>query len=388
MKRTLLSASCLVLLIALVLPAGAAELPEWVRNTEQQYPSEQFITGVGQASTLVEAKKKAKAEVSKVLSQNIEATETMQQTTTETMSGDESTFMQEMEMQTDIQVKTAGELVGVEIRESESAFVDGRQTYYALAVMDKNQAASIYRKKFNERKDKMVASYNASREASSSAGKLRALAQAHRYARAAENYKNQLEVLLSLGADGSGGSGARTRSSQSQFRQRMEENLEGGDDASTTDGGGPMTLDPSPETIRKELSGMMESLSVTVNELQFDNICSGSGFNSQLQGTITEAFNELDFRTGTESRDAMVVVDGSLSANYTTKGRETDEAIRWNLTLQLKEPRTNKTFGTINEARVTVGLDKDHVASQTRHQITNWVESKLGSLIVEKLLST
>jgi hypothetical protein len=385
-------------LVVLSTPGSAvAALPSWVKNPESEYPASQYLTAVGSAAALPGAKKKAKAEINNILSQEIESSQTMDEQTRESTIDGDHKFAQELKMRTQIEVKSAGELIGVQIKNSESVFHDGRTRYYALAVLDKNKAIDNYRDRFNDNNEILRERYEKAKEEEDPLRKLQYLTEARRAANEAKQYKNQAEILRNLGAEGEGNFSDEGSSSGSFFerassfgRDRGENSGSGKSSRSSSRTSGSqqlLELHVTPAQIDREIDSIMDELSVEVGEFTFNNICEGSGFEEQLRSNVREQFTKLDFQTSPDG-EPLVKTAGRLSANYTSKGRETDAAVRWDITIELKNGRTGRTIGTINESSVTVSSDKQKVASRTRYDIKTWLNENLDSLIADKLLNT
>jgi hypothetical protein len=340
------------------------------------------------------AKNQAKTQLSQIFSQQIEASETLNQTTKETSTNQNQTFLQEVKKQTEITVETSNELIGVSIERSESVFQNGRTTYFALAVLDKEQAATNYYTKYRNAREDLRSRIKKARTSDEPIQRLRFLASAKKLARAAEQYKNQLSVLKNMGAtpnsrSGSSPSTSNLETSKEQFEEEMERNLGNDTNSTPTQNTNRRIVnseDLTPAAINTELMELLSKLTVQVKSLELQTVWEGQSFGDQLRGIIQEQFTELGFQTTSDRESASLGVTGRLSTNYTTKGRETDKAIRWDITLSLKAMSSGEIFGTINESGITVGLDSAMAESRTRQIIIEWLKQDLNTLIVKQLL--
>lgn len=116
--------------------------PDWVDGESIQYPSSGYLTGVGYDADRKSAEDKARAEIAKIFVSKVDSrTRTYQdylQTTSSSRSGSEETFsIQEI---TDVSTKKV--LSGVRIAQIYQQS-SPEQLYYALAVLDRNQSATI-----------------------------------------------------------------------------------------------------------------------------------------------------------------------------------------------------------------------------------------------------
>lgn len=382
-------------------PAYAQNLPSWVQNPNQNYPASQYLTAVGSASSLVAAKNQAKSELSNIFSQKVKSVQSMDERTRESTEGDRSNLSQKLKIRTQIQVESASELIGAKIEKSESVFQDGRMQYFALAVIDKNSAISNYRDKFEDSNQDLRRRYNESKNIDDPIRKLQVLTEARKAANEVQRYQSLIEVIENMGVESNAQntqSSDRSPSRSSTFEERSssfgrssgqstsarQNQSQASSDASQVDSSSPYV---TPAEIDSDINSIMDKLSVNVGPFKLNNICEGSGISDQLEGNVKEQFNKLDFRTST-SDTVLISTNGRLTANYTSKGRKSDAAIRWDLTLELKNPQSGRTIGTINQSHVSVGLDKAQVASRTRYDIRDWLNDNLDELIAEKLLST
>lgn len=387
----------------LVSPAYAQNLPGWVEDPSTDYPSSEYLTAVGSAPSLAGAKNKATQGLVEIFSQEIESNETMNEVTREVSTDNSNSFHQTFNLGTTVEVSASGELVGARIERTKDVFNEGRTTYYALAVLDKGEAVSNYGNKLREAREQLKRTYESAQRTDDTINRLRLLATARTQAAETLKYRGYLDVLEALGAseataesssdrsDGFGEDGFRSRAEEfgEAVRSKADASEEGGPDtggSENNDGSSGVDL-PTPGTIDRELNTLFQELSISLGEVQLNNVCPGSGFDRQIDREVSQRFTDLGFRT-VEDTDGLIKVDGYLSVNYTTRARKSDEAIRWNLTLNLKNTSTDRTFASVNESRVTTGLDKAHVASRTRYEITDWIEKTMNKTIKDKLLST
>lgn len=380
----------MVFLLTAPLEADPSTLPDWVKDPGKDYPPETFLTAVGSAPTLSAAREKAKSELSKIFSQHIEAVDELDQQVEETTKGTKSNFVEKVSQRTQISVSTSAELIGVQIEKTEEVFRDGRSRTYALAVLNKDEAATLYRERYLDNRRQLRETYRASRESDDPIQKLRLLAEARNYGETARRYRNQYVVLTSLGATASRGSASISdetiRENARAFASRMEENLRS--DYSNTGDVETALGTPSVSEIEREIDELMSDMTLVIRPPEGRGIFGDEDYTRELGELIEEQFTRLGFRTVPDDQTPDVVVASRLSAESTTKGRRRDYAIHWRIGLRLIQSETNSTFGSINESGTTVGLDASMARTRTRSNINEWIESNLTDLIVEKLLST
>ncbi|MBW2311103.1 MAG: LPP20 family lipoprotein [Deltaproteobacteria bacterium] len=116
--------------------------PDWVDGESMQYPSSSYLTGVGYDAERKSAEDKARAEIAKIFLSKVDSrTRTYQdylQTTSTSKSGSEETFS----IQEITDVSTEKVLSGVRIAHIYQQS-SPEKLYYALAVLDRSQSATI-----------------------------------------------------------------------------------------------------------------------------------------------------------------------------------------------------------------------------------------------------
>lgn len=140
-KLTLPILFAILLISACVAPVSdlqATQRPTWIDNAKVKYPTNDYLTAVGEASKRTRAGKNATANLLEIFSVNVRA-ET--KTLTESIKK-ESALGVSMESSTNLQRKIETEteqaIQGVEIKES---WLSPSGEYYALAVLQKRSAA-------------------------------------------------------------------------------------------------------------------------------------------------------------------------------------------------------------------------------------------------------
>jgi len=139
--------------------ALAKDEPEWVksRNASAQYTAARYLVGIGQAAdtgnkeeSVKAAENVARNEIATQIRTQIQSTLTSrmeeQQKYVHKNQRSKSTTLGTQQVVSEIMTKVDLELVATEIKES--YFNKRQKQYYALAVMDRNLAAEVLRKKF------------------------------------------------------------------------------------------------------------------------------------------------------------------------------------------------------------------------------------------------
>ncbi|PKG38022.1 LPP20 family lipoprotein [Psychromonas sp. Urea-02u-13] len=136
--RLILSIISCLLIAACTSTSHEEKRPEWIDNAKAVYPSNDYLTAVGQASKLDRAGKNAKANLAEIFYVNVRAeTNTLTQATKEE-SALGVTMESSTSLQRSIQTETDQAMSGVIIKDS---WLSPSGEYYALAVLEKRKAA-------------------------------------------------------------------------------------------------------------------------------------------------------------------------------------------------------------------------------------------------------
>jgi hypothetical protein len=123
--------------------AAPREEPAWVSNVDQVYSRLRYVAAVGYGSSRAIAEKEAFASMIGVFGQTIQVDRQSMVGYQEALLQDAvSSYIRNTEITNAIKTSAEMEiLIGAEIRDY---WYDGRDTHYAVAVMEKNKAASLY----------------------------------------------------------------------------------------------------------------------------------------------------------------------------------------------------------------------------------------------------
>jgi len=131
----------ILILLACAATAGAKGKPDWVDGASSAFPREQYLTGVGSADDRSTAQERARAEISKIFTSQMNVvTNSMSSESTVQVTGkkDQNSFSQSVAMNVENVSKKL--LEGVEIHENWQD--EASRVYYALAILDKSKAVS------------------------------------------------------------------------------------------------------------------------------------------------------------------------------------------------------------------------------------------------------
>ena len=136
MKKNLIITALLILFVSACAHEGSKThnaQPEWVMSESQQYPRSQFLTGVGEADTMEDARTRARAELAKIFSVNIQSTSSDVTAYEQSRVAGISYTTDSLAVSRDIRSSTEQRLEGVKVPELWKSPLE--QHYYALAIL-------------------------------------------------------------------------------------------------------------------------------------------------------------------------------------------------------------------------------------------------------------
>ena len=142
----------LLLLSSLLLASCASqpdltERPEWIDHAQALYPSDTYLTAIGQASKRDRAAKNSVANLVEIFSVEVRAKTNVLTEATKTESAVSVTAESSTSLQRTIETETSQAVSGVEIKES---WLSPEGEYYALAVLEKQKLAVSLRETIDE----------------------------------------------------------------------------------------------------------------------------------------------------------------------------------------------------------------------------------------------
>ena len=123
--------------------------PSWVSNPTKDYPSSQYLTAVGYGSDRGTAENSAIASLSKQIRQSVQADTTDNEKIVQTASG----WNETRNFDTKIQTSTDIIISGISIEEVWEVKQNKELVFYALAIMNRDDAGVYYKSKAQSNSD-------------------------------------------------------------------------------------------------------------------------------------------------------------------------------------------------------------------------------------------
>lgn len=168
--------------------------PSWLDHPEKSYPSSQYMTAVGSGDTRKEAENSAASNLSKIFESRIKSEETINARYMEIMnSPNQSSLESQTGINRKISVSSEQTLMNIHYPES---FTDNLGRVYALAVLEREPTAAIYKSKIDENHDRIMAYEKRFKEATDRVQRYAIIDAALVISKANETLKQQLLIIM------------------------------------------------------------------------------------------------------------------------------------------------------------------------------------------------
>jgi hypothetical protein len=166
--------------------------PDWVRNAQKTFPSSRYLSAVGSGKSTGEAENAAIASIARIIKQNVSSTLVTTEKDAVSSTGASSNQSTVDEIIETYAVVDA--LVGVKIAEF---WWDKNDIVYALAYVDKQEAAQYYLRKMNENENEIMEKISV---AKNSLGQFSSFSLALQALSLAEENEQYIDILYAMDA--------------------------------------------------------------------------------------------------------------------------------------------------------------------------------------------
>lgn len=171
--------------------------PGWVDGRSTEYPSTQYLTGVGQADTRSNAEDQAYAAVARIFKAEVAAR--AQDRESYSVVENRGVSNAERRLTIDNVTKVSTDKVLENVRIADVWYDSDRRVYYALGIMNRSQAEAALMEKVSALDRAIDADVGESRQATNKLAKVRALRRAGRNLVLREAYNMDLRVIRTSG---------------------------------------------------------------------------------------------------------------------------------------------------------------------------------------------
>lgn len=170
--------------------------PDWVMGTSEEYPSKKYITGIGDADTMADAKSRARAELAKTFSVNIQSTSN-DRSSYNLNRDKESYSSNSLSIDREIQSRTKQRLEGVKIAQVWQD--EGSLRYYAIALLARQPTTLSLRTEISQLDDSTQELIQRIQKETSLISKIRASAKTIPLQSKRRVLNKQLQVVSTVG---------------------------------------------------------------------------------------------------------------------------------------------------------------------------------------------
>lgn len=313
--------------------------PDWVDGESIQYPSSGYLTGVGYDADRKSAEDQARAEIAKIFVSKVDSrTRTYQdylQTTSQGKSGSEETFsIQEI---TDVSTKKV--LSGVRIAHIYQQSKP-EQLYYALAVLDRDQSATILSDRIRKLDAEMEMLLDRARDEKDLLTKIKYLRQSIGKHAMREAYDTELRIASQSG---------RGISSPIHF-----------------------------EEIKSELDAILLReflIGVSVTGTRGD----------EVQAALVQGLNQEGFSISEDVNAANVHVRGAVEIRPLERGTADWKYVRWRAQFDMVDRASGSVFGSFTrtgrEGHLNLQQAEDRAVRKIRDTLTTEIAAEMRNYI-------
>lgn len=192
MKRIVVLAGALLVLVSCLSNPSPSDKPAWVDNKFSKYPENAFMVEIGQGSSLKKAKASGAASLAQIFKTSIKVETTIQTRYKELSSGGDVETSEETNYNEDITQLADQELINVNFGES---WTNELGQVSVLAYIDRQATANIYRERINENGNTIRAFISRSADQSSIIRKYAYSDAAYVVAQANQVLIEQMEII-------------------------------------------------------------------------------------------------------------------------------------------------------------------------------------------------
>jgi hypothetical protein len=309
--------------------------PEWVDGESIQYPSSNFLTGVGYGPDRKSAEDKARAEIAKIFFSKIDSRTRSYQDYLQTTSKGKSKVEETLSIEEVTKVSSQKVLSGVRI--AHVYHETGTESmFYALAVLNREQSAKILRDKIGELDRDIKGTLAKANGAEDMLTKVKYLKQSIQEHILREAYDAELRIV-------------------------------------SRSGGGI-----SPPVNFTELKNRLES--VLLRDFLIGVSVAGSRAN-EIQDALVQGLNQQGFAISEDLSRAHVLVRGTVNIKPLERGTSDWKYVQWRTHFDMIDKTGESVFGSVNKS----GREGHLNLSQAENRAVRKIQKALTTEIAEEM---
>jgi hypothetical protein len=324
-----------------VVPVTKGARPDWVDGESAQYPESHYLTGVGYDADRKTSEDKARAEIAKIFVSEINSRTRSYQDYLQTSSGGDSDLEETFSIQEITDVSTKKVLSGVRIADLYQDSGPGN-LYYALAVLDRQQSATILRDRILKLDGEIEMLFNRALGEGDLLTKIKHLKQSIGKHAVREAYDAELRIVNPAG---------RGISRSVQFAE-----------------------------IKSQLEAILLrefTIGVSVSGTRAD----------EVQDALTQGLNQEGFSVSEDLSAAQVLIRGEVEIKPIERGTADWKYVRWRTHFDMIDKVGGSTFGSFAKTGREGHLDLQQAEERAVRKIRNAITTEMAEEVRKYIFS-
>ena len=309
--------------------------PDWVDGDSIQYPSSQYLTGVGYASDRKSAEDRARAEIAKIFYSRIDSRTRSYQEYLQTTSKGKSRTEETFSIDEITKVSTQKVLSGVRISNVYQETGPG-SLFYALAVLDRDQSATILTDRIQELDQGIKGLLIKAKDEEDTLAKIKSLKKAVQNHILREAYDVELRIVSRSGA------GISPPIHFTEIKSRLESIL---------------------------FRDFFIGVSVTGSRA------------GEIQEALVQGLNQQGFSISEDLGRASVLVRGAVEIEALDRGTPEWKYVRWRAHFDMVDKEGGAVFGSVSKT----GREGHLNLQQAENRAVRKIRKALTTEITEKM---
>jgi len=274
--------------------------PEWIEGEDFRYPSSLYLAGVGYGPDRRSAEDRARAEIAKIFYSRIDSSNTIYEEYLQETSDRESKVSDRFSMEEITSVSTQKVLSGIMI----AGIYQEKDIFYALAVLDRDQAEKILHQKIMVMDEEIGELFSVAQSQEDKLLRIRRLNECVRKFILRDAFNAELQIV------GQSGKGIQSPFNFADIKEEMNQVL---------------------------LRDFSVALSVNGTRA------------GEVGQALVEALNRKGFSLSDASGDAVVIIKGTVEIKPIDQGLPDWKFVRWKIFFDLVDKKSGSTFGSVND---------------------------------------
>ncbi len=317
---------------------SSQDLPSWVTNPKDSFDEHAYLMAVGSGSSLKQAQNDAKGNIAQIFKAEIKAQETLIDEFREYSNDENYSSSGTTELLQVTRIGSNQDLTNVKILTSTKA-EDG--TFYALAAMDRNESARIYRREIADNELKINNLLSSADQEESSLQRMILLKKGLTLAKVNENLARQLQIIKA---------GAADTELHAKTITRIEERY---------------------RAVQKQLAVHLSADEAT----------------ETLMSAVGTTFQNSGFSLTASPDEALLSVIIRFNSEKADLNRNDAEFVKWNLIITIEDHESNRSFNTFMTEGRDGGPSFDAAMKRADFSAREKVGSQFKNFLTKELLS-